>query len=112
MVHILWLSTKYVAHFDSSSWRCVVDRDCGDTKWIPHGAVLADWKNTRTDKSCCLQLDSGRSLNQIIRDFLSYFRSRGTVTRASSENQEVKINGGTPPTVSLGQLFIFFGRET
>ena len=28
--------------FDSSSWHCLVDRACGDTKWIPHGTVLAD----------------------------------------------------------------------
>ena len=36
MVHILWLSTKYVAHFDSSSWHRLVNRACGDTEWIPH----------------------------------------------------------------------------
>ena len=48
MVHILWLIAKYVAHFDSS-WHYLDDRPCVDTKWIPHGTVLADWYNTRTD---------------------------------------------------------------
>ena len=43
MVHILGLSTKYVARFDSSNWNCLVDRACGSTKWIPHGTVMADW---------------------------------------------------------------------
>ena len=37
-----WRST-YVAYFDCSSWHCLVGRACGDTKWIPHGTVLADW---------------------------------------------------------------------
>ena len=55
MVHILWRNTKYLAHFDCSNWHCLVDRACGDTKWIP---------------SCCLQLNSGRSLDQIIRGLL------------------------------------------
>ena len=51
MVHILWRYTKYIAHFDSSSWHCLVDRACGDTKWKPHGTVLADWQNMRTDRA-------------------------------------------------------------
>ena len=70
MVHSFFLRSTYVAYFDSSSWHCSVDRACGDVKRIPHGTVLADWYNTRTDNSCCLQLDSGRSLDQIIRDFV------------------------------------------
>ena len=42
MVNILWRNTKYVDHFDCSSGHCLVDRACGDTKMIPHGAVLGD----------------------------------------------------------------------
>ena len=43
MVHDVWLRMKYVNQINSSSWKCLVDRTCGDTKWIPHGTVLADW---------------------------------------------------------------------
>ena len=32
----------YVAYLDSS-WHCLVDRAFGNTKWIPHRTVLADW---------------------------------------------------------------------
>ena len=49
MVNILGLSTQYVANFDSSKWQCLVGRDCGDTMWIPHGSVLADRWDTRTE---------------------------------------------------------------
>ena len=34
---------RLLAYFDSSNWHCLVDRACGDTKWIPHGMVLPDW---------------------------------------------------------------------
>ena len=39
----------YVSYFDSSSCHCFVDRACGDTKWIPHGTVLADWYHLVTE---------------------------------------------------------------
>ena len=51
-----------IAFFGSSSGHCLVDRACGTTKWIPHGTVLADWLNTRTDRARGLHLDSGPSL--------------------------------------------------
>ena len=53
MVCISGLSyvVRAVAHFDSSNWHYSVDRACGDTKWIPHGTVLTDWWNTRTDRA-------------------------------------------------------------
>ena len=43
MVHSYFWRSTYVSYFDSSSWHRLVDRACGDTKWIPHGTVLADW---------------------------------------------------------------------
>ena len=64
--YFFWRSTCET-YFDSSSWHCFVDRACGDTKWLPHGTVLVEYANRQ---SCCLQLDSGRSLDQIIRDFV------------------------------------------
>ena len=51
MVHSCLRRSTYVAYFESSSWHCSVDRACGDTKWIPHGTVLAHWYNTRTGRA-------------------------------------------------------------
>ena len=39
---IVFLAEYVRIYFDSSSWHCLVDHACGDTKWIPHGTVLAD----------------------------------------------------------------------
>ena len=48
----LFFLAEYVSsYFDSSTWHCLVDRACGDTKWTPHGMVLADCYNTRTDRA-------------------------------------------------------------
>ena len=72
MVHSLWLSTKYIAHFDSSSssWQCLVDRAClwgyqvdtargGAGRLVEHASRLSFY----------IQLDSGRSLAHEIRDY-------------------------------------------
>ena len=89
MVHIFWRNTKYVAHFDCSSWHNLVDRACGDTKWIPTAPDGAGRMVEHANKkSCCLHLDSGRSLDQIIRDFviLEFIARRriGEIARARS----------------------------
>ena len=35
----------------AAAWQCLVDR----TKWIQHGTVLADWRNTRTGSVLLLE---------------------------------------------------------
>ena len=71
MVRSFFWQSTYVAYFDSSSLRCLVDRACGDIKWIdtPRDGAgrLVEHANRQ---GCCLQLDSGRSLDPIIRDFV------------------------------------------
>ena len=76
MVRSFFWQSTYVAYFDSSSWRCLVDRACGDIKWIdtPRDGAgrLVEHANRQGcyRQGCCLQLDSGRSLDPIIHDFV------------------------------------------
>ena len=87
---------RTVAYFDSISWHCLADRACGNTKWVPHGTVLAETGRTREQTGLLLAAEhrslAGPGIFVISLDFTSPSLQVGKNDRTRNSST-VKILG-------------------